>query len=377
MAMETIVGLAVAMGRTLVLPPAQGMYLLKNNKNIQTTDFSFAHFFPMLQMAQENAALDVITMKEFLETEAMTGHLVDKGTGRISFPPDNRTDWDGQNVVVLKEWMRNVTYIEHFWHPSQCLAAFPASGNHKDVTLLQELQNEVAALPSTKYRGHPVGVDAPPKDRLHENLAGRKELCVYDENMQSQLVVHFMCYHKMRIRYLVHFYAFLFFEEWREDLWMKRFMRDHMRYIDEIQCAAARIVAALRRRAKDRGWEKGSFDTMHIRRGDFQFKDTRIEAPQILLNSKDVLTVNKTIFIATDEKNKAFFNPIRDGGYDIVFLDDFKDLLVGVNTNYFGMIDQLVASRGDVFLGCWHSTFTGFIMRMRGVSSFVQLLFVL
>jgi hypothetical protein len=24
---------------------------------------------------------------------------------------------------------------------------------------------------------------------------------------------------------LVHFYAFLFFEDWREDLWMKRYVR--------------------------------------------------------------------------------------------------------------------------------------------------------
>jgi hypothetical protein len=83
--------------------------------------------------------------------------------------------------------------------------------------------------------------------------------------------------------------------------------------------------------------------------------------------------VNKTIFIATDERNKAFFQPFRLGGYDIVFLDDFKYLLEGVNTNYFGMIDQLVASRGDVFLGCWHSTFTGFIMRMRGVRAIIDL----
>jgi hypothetical protein len=188
--------------------------------------------------------------------------------------------------------------------------------------------------------------------------------------MQSQLVIHFMCYHKMRIRYLVHFYAFLFFEDWRQDLWMKRFMRDHMRYIDAIQCAAARILSAVRKRARDRGWKDGNFDTFHIRRGDFQFKDTRIEAEEILLNSKDVLTVNKTLFIATDERDKKFFDPIKKAGYDVLFLDDFKDILEGVNTNYYGMIDQLVASRGDVFLGCWHSTFTGFIMRMRGVSVF-------
>ena len=376
MGMETIVGLAIAMGRTLVLPPAQGMYLLKKKDGPkQNTDFTFAHFFPMMSMAQENRALDIITMNEFLESVAMTGQLVDKNTGRTSYPPGNRTKWDGQDVVPLKEWLRNVTYIEHMWKPEKCLAAFPASGNVKDVEFLQQLLQQHltnVTLDHAYERGQWAGVDAPPEDRLVEHLAQRRELCIYDQNMQQQQVVHFMCYHKMRIRYLVHFYAFLFFEDWRQDLWMKRFMRDHMRYMDEIQCAAARIVAAVRERAKRRGWDGGNFDTMHIRRGDFQFKDVRIEASEILKNSRDVLTVNKTVYVATDERDKNFFKPIRDGGYDLVFLDDFKSLLVGVNTNYFGMIDQLVASRGDWFLGCWHSTFTGFIMRMRGVSVHVQ-----
>jgi phage pi2 protein 07 len=167
MAMETIVGLAIAMGRTLVLPPAQGMYLLKKDKTKQTTDFSFAHFFPMMAMAEENAGLDVITMEEFLELEAMAGNLIDKNTGLVSFPPDNRTNWDGQDVKILKEWMRNVTYIEHYWKPGSCLAAFPASGNPKDVALLRDLQQQVATQSSEQYRGHPVNVDAPPKDRLH------------------------------------------------------------------------------------------------------------------------------------------------------------------------------------------------------------------
>jgi GDP-fucose protein O-fucosyltransferase len=55
--------------------------------------------------------------------------------------------------------------------------------------------------------------------------------------------------------------------------------------------------------------------------------------------------------------------------YNVYFLDDFKLELQGVNTNYFGMIDQLVASRGRIFFGCWFSTFTGFINRIRGYRS--------
>lgn len=127
MAMETILGLAIATGRTLVLPPEQRMYLLAKNRGKQKTDFSFMDFFPMKELATENAALHMITMEEFLMREAMTGHLRDKNTGEVSFPPENRTDWNGQDVKILKEWLRNVTHTP-LWDPNRCIAAFPASG---------------------------------------------------------------------------------------------------------------------------------------------------------------------------------------------------------------------------------------------------------
>ena len=257
------------------------------------------------------------------------------------------------------------------WKPENCLAAFPASGDHKDVLALEKMQETIIeqGFHTDRFLGNPVNVDGPPLERMHENMASRGELCVYDEAMQKQLVVHFMCYHKMRIRYLVHFYAFLYFEDWRHDLWMKRFMRDHMRYMDEIQCAAARVVEKVRERSRQLHPElNGAFDTFHIRRGDFQFRSTRIDADAILGNSKEFLQDQKTVFIATDERDKSFFKPLQDV-YDVVFLDDFMDVLKDVNTNYYGMIDQLVAAKGDVFLGCWFSTFTGFINRMRGYYS--------
>jgi hypothetical protein len=126
-------------------------------------------------------------------------------------------------------------------------------------------------------------------------------------------------------------------------------------YIDEIQCAAVRLVAAIREHARKRDPKnnpKGLFDTFHIRRGDFQFKTTRITASEIYENSKDELTPNSTIFIATDEHDKKFFDPLREH-YDILFLDDFQHELEDVNTNYYGMIDQLIASRGRYVQAAW------------------------
>ena len=72
-----------------------------------------------------------------------------------------------------------------------------------------------------------------------------------------------------------------------------------------------------------------------------------------------------TVFVATDEKNKTWFEPIREH-YKMWFLGDFQEELKGVHKNYMGMVDQLVASKGRVFVGSYHSTFTGYINRMRG-----------
>jgi GDP-fucose protein O-fucosyltransferase len=64
-----------------------------------------------------------------------------------------------------------------------------------------------------------------------------------------------------------------------------------------------------------------------------------------------------TVYMATDERDKDFFKPLKDH-YDLVFLDDFHDeALAGINTNYYGMIDQLVATRSRIFYGCWFSTY--------------------
>ena len=91
---------------------------------------------------------------------------------------------------------------------------------------------------------------------------------------------------------------------------------------------------------------------------DFQYKETRISAEEIYENTKDILVPNSTIFIATDEKDLSFFEPLRKH-YNLLFLNDFKHLIEDVNRNYMGMLDQRIASRGRTFIGAYFSTFTG------------------
>ena len=112
------------------------------------------------------------------------------------------------------------------------------------------------------------------------------------------------------------------------------------RYIDEIQCAAARVVTALRKRVADSRTTIESnnnindFDTIHIRRGDFQFKETRVDADKIVQQLNRVLNNTNTLYIATDERKKSFFKPIVDQYANVFFLDDFQQELEGVNSKF-------------------------------------------
>lgn len=375
MSMETILAMAHSMGRTLVLPPEQRMYLLAASGGSQKNAFSFMDFFPMDAIAAEHKGLDIITMDEFLEREGLAGHLKDSATGMISFPPNNITNWNGMNKEVkdqLNPWIRSIALMPE-WDPQKCLAAYPKSRDPKDVQSLHDIfhfalgAKQEAPDPQI-FVGHPTPVDGGPLNRLKESLAGRDKLCVYDRAMQDAPVIHFHGKSALGARLLVHFYAFAFFEDWRQDLWTKRFVRDHVRYVDELQCAAARIVQAIRERARSDSNPKGEFDAFHIRRGDFQYKKTRVSAEEIYDISKDILAEGSTVYIGTDERDKSFFAPLAKK-YRLFFLDDFMDLIPGLNTNYYGMLDQLITTRSRYFWGCWFSTFTGYINRIRGYYS--------
>ena len=197
-------------------PPTQGVYLLRKNRDKQRVHFSFDDFYHMEQIGYEHAGLDIISMEDFLKAEAMTGRLHNKTSGETVFPPQNRTNWDGMDPKPLKEYLRDVTLTPLTWKPEACLAAFPSDDGPEHFAELNDMLNEIKKdkpNPWQRYNGQPTAVDAGPLERMREAVSGvGKQLCVYDKEMQAAQVVHFMCYHKMRVRMLTHFYAFLFFE---------------------------------------------------------------------------------------------------------------------------------------------------------------------
>lgn len=184
----------------------------------------------MESIANEHVGLEVITMDEFLTREGITGNLRDQG-GNVLFPPENKTDWNNQHGAgkLLEGYLRTVGVLPG-WDPNKCMVAFPS-----DPTNFVELEKMDRGLKEKppdwmSYIGHPTPVDASPDERLRENWAWREKLCMYTEELQNAPVIHFATEAESN-RLLVHFYAFLFFENWKEDLWMKRFVRDHVRYV--------------------------------------------------------------------------------------------------------------------------------------------------
>eukprot|EP01038_Epipyxis_sp_PR26KG_P012435 gene12435-16679_t len=338
MQMELVLVLAYATGRILVLPPDQPMYLLNAGKGHQKAH-SFADFFPFDYI---NKRLPVIEMDEFMRREAITGQLhYNHDKSMVAYPPKNKTTFigtDRDDRNSMWEYLRNVSACPHFTPMEEfvVIPESPGTGNNRST------------LPAYKKK--------------RDIFAAKRKPVYYDDYWQKQKVIHFISKPGLGYRLLEHFYTFIHFEDDAMDRYFKRFVRDYVHYTDIIFCKAALIISELKRLGN------GSYSSFHIRRGEFQYKEVKIPADQMMNNVGHLIPKGQLLFIATDEHNKTFFDSFRPRFPHIKFLDDFTALadLKGVNPNLLGMIDQVVCTRGDVFVGTWFSTFSGYITRMRG-----------
>jgi hypothetical protein len=205
----------------------------------------------------------------------------------------------------------------------------------------------------------------------HFFLQQQRNLTFWTQDFEDPVLLHFKT-KDGATRLLVHFYAFMLFTNPFHDHYFKRFVRDFLHYQDRIYCAAGKIVKALQIEAHEKGFPRdsggnGGFSSLHIRRGDFQYKEVKLSAEDWYNNTKELWQPKEILYIATDERNKTFFDPLAEH-HELRFLDDYWQManLSNLDPNFMGMIDTIVASRGRVFVGTWFSTFSGYINRMRG-----------
>lgn len=326
MALEIFVLFALATGRTLVLPDEYPMYLLGQ----QGVVHDFDDFYDVERWTKY---VDVLPMHKFLEKEGLTGQLKDG-----EMPPGNATRFDRRRP--LWEYIRRATDIFPVG-PDSHVIGFNLPAN---ITTSEEL------------------IDYRPDFKM---FSQGRQLLQYGPDLQAKKALHFTSVMDGGNRYLAHFYSFLYFADPQADAFTKRFVRDHMHYKDEIFCRAAKVVDLLHAEGKNEALEP--YDAIHIRRGDFQFTSTRLEAEEIFRTVEDVIVPGSLVYVVTDESNATFFDAVRDR-YRLRFYKDFHSQagLEDMNPNLTGMVEQVIASGARTYVGTYFSTFTGYITRMRG-----------
>lgn len=359
MSLETIFIMALALDRTLVLPPPMPLYLL--NKDKADRHREFGDFYP-LKSPQWRNKLNIITTEEFLEREGGSG-------GRFPIPEVDRT-------VVLKaakgcvHMKKSDHYCGTLDHYFQSIATVPVY--HKEPYDPNVKKREGCFVFDVQAYNNGGSADKTVQERAAEFCSDERHPFYFTKELNVESIIHFKASEK-GYRLCQHFYGAMLFTDAAIGNYYKRFVRDYMRYHDTIYCAAGKVIAALRKEGADRGFEvdseteTGGYSAMHIRRGDLQFKRVKFGPEQWWKNTKEIWQPKELLYIATDERNKTWFDPLRDNA-DIRFLDDyFEEFKLGeLDGNYMGMIDTIIASAGRTFAGTFFSTFSGYIIRMRG-----------
>ena len=342
MSMEIIFVIAAALGRTLVLPPKEPLYRLAADKGNKQR--GFADFFP-LGTPEFAKKVKTISTAEFIKREGGPG-------GRVPIPVEmieNVTN----SALVCEHRKKSKNFCDHLTGYLNSAGYVPDINSDSCIIFDNDL-----------YAGNSKTNQT---ESSISSFCGSRKPFTWTSELNDHTLIHFRAQEK-EWRLLAHFYNAIHFTDPSVDNYFKRFVRDFLHYNDQIYCAAGKIVKALQIEGIERGFNPdeeggGIFSAMHIRRGDFQYKKVKISAEKWYENTKEVWKPNEIIYIATDERDKSFFDPIAKH-HDIRFLDDYWDLasLGDIDPNYFGMIDTIVSSRARAFAGTWFSTFTGYVL---------------
>jgi len=137
----------------------------------------------------------------------------------------------------------------------------------------------------------------------------------YDEVMQKASVFHWD-----EPRILVAFAAMIAFQDPAEERLAHLTMRNHVHLNGYLFDMAAKVVHEILQKA-------GKYHAMHVRRGDFQYKQSKFKGVEaVYMNVQHLFEEGDTIYIATDEKDRSYFDPLRKH-YKLLFFSDFPEVM--------------------------------------------------
>ncbi|CAM9689735.1 unnamed protein product [Pylaiella littoralis] len=326
LSLECGVALAAATGRTFVIPPP---LIISNMKGAVEKKVDLRELFTFDKL-RGSGRVNIITTEEFLVIEAVSGGLGIQ-------PGEKVTQLDAQAV---DEYMIRV--------------AGQYEGGLPEISLGQ------SAFVMPRRIGGRVNLEDE-EYAFAKTWLIERELLEYREKWAEAKVLHWRA---KEARLLAPFYTFVLHGDEVSDRYHKRLMRDLLHYPEEVFCKASQIISLLRKEDPS-----GDFSTFHVRRNDFKsaYKMVFMEISEVIANSADHLYDNEVVYVATDEKDKSLFEPFAKH-VRVKFLSDYYERagVSELDPNLLGMLDQVIASHGRTFTGCWLSTFTAYILRLRG-----------
>ena len=354
-ALETFVVLAAIFGRTLVLPPktfAPGGLPAPFSPGFKTSR-SFADFLTLHKLEQQVPTVS---------TEAFFSREVDSPRGRLAHSPP-LPNLRGRMIKRRDLYVYLRAHgVEPNWRPAaHCL-------------LVGQPHPQDEAFCDGRM---PVRYNSSHKHAWLLHFAVRFPCS--SRNPRCNPDMHWVKWSTAQ------FYSWIRVTDVEADRRYKRLVRDALQYTAPIVCAAGAIVRMLRQEAlrpgrcqqqlreiewDDAGRTDYGFSSLHVRSGDMAtFRPrTAVGAEALSEAIAPQVRSGELLYIATDA-NRSFFEPFRARGWRLRFLKDFRCVLSqtpGLSSDMHGMVEQVVASHGRTFHGTLYSTFSGYILRLRG-----------
>ncbi len=277
---ENLVTLAAVSGRTLVLPPDQVVYLLDARKGDKRRGRNYYDFFNITSNSGLLRRVPIITSEEFLKIEG--------GTDGYAALANYNTTWQNHLWSITKwceERRKSDVFCEDLYD------------HYRVHGLLQPVRGESPGENCfifdeqvfDKGVSHVPNLSPDSKKRIMR-FCNKRVPVFYNRTMHDAPIWHFETM-DLQWRLLVHYYSLILFTDPKVQNYYRRFVRDFMRYHDEVFCAAGKIILALQyedytRNIAPSGGKSlqldselvGGFSSLHIRRGDLQFKEVKFDS---------------------------------------------------------------------------------------------------
>ena len=332
---EYIVLQALLTGRTLVLPPPCGWYLIdhgpmKRGAKVHHGVSRYGEFWDIDALRRN--VVPVITTADFIRREQARLGIsasVAASVAAYSDANDKHTAW--------KEFLQNSAAAQSVpWDPSANVVLYPSEA---------ALRRRGALCAVCGYEGRRTARD------------------YASANFRDAIVLHFPMLRRRGCRYLAQIASAVAFATADAAIAARTALRDGVRYRGAIFAAAAAAI--------DRLGGLFAYSSLHVRRNDLQYKGSFVAADATAANVAPLLRRNESVYVATDETAAAFFAPLEAQRNvmrwrDVVSAMDASGALAEAGPKANGLIEQLVCAGGRVFFGTHSSTFTAYIQRLRG-----------